>query len=215
MRAMTLLLLLSSLLAPQQSWAGDQAAPAPEPAVTAQATEDIPEWRARWELAKLLSHEKRYGEALAEYRRVLAQKPDLQQAKVEMAQVLYWDGRSAEALRMMESLPQDSLEPKVRLALADLLMAQKRYGEAEPLLRRYLEQFPDDHAARLKLADMLSWEKRYEASLAEFRRILQALPQDAQVRRKFAMVLIWAGQRQAAIAELKKTLPKGGGPGKR
>ncbi len=208
MKLIAALALLLALTAP--AWA----APA-GPGETSGATPtlgpgvaEIPEWQARWELARLLSYEKRYPEALKEYRLVLAQKPDLQPAKVEMAQVLFWSGREQEALDILQATPREALDDPTRLTLADLLIAQKQYPAAMEVLGDYLSRQPDDLAARLKLADILSWEKRYDASLVEFRRILAARPDDLQVRRKYAFVLIWAGQRAQAEAELRKTLPK-------
>jgi len=54
--------------------------------------EEIPDWVARWELARVLSYAKRYDESITEYEKVLKEKPDLTEAKLEMAKVLFWKG---------------------------------------------------------------------------------------------------------------------------
>lgn len=168
--------------------------------------EEIPDWVARLELARVLSYVKRYDESIAEYEKVLKEKPDLAEAKVEMAKVLFWKGDQQAAVRILEQLPPKDITGDTKVLMADLLVAQKDYVKAEPLYKAYLESHPEDQAVRLKLAEMLSWQKKYDASLAEFRKILKARPDDIQVRRRYAFVLIWAGKHSEAAAELKKTL---------
>ncbi len=168
--------------------------------------EDIADWQARWELARLLSYVKRYDESLVQYRLLLKEKPALQKARVEMASVLSWAGKTGEALDLLRSLPQQDLDDDARLALADIFIAAKDYVAAEALLSERLQTAPDDDAARLKLAEVLSWTKRYEASLKEYEAILKRRPDDMQIRRKYAFVLIWAGKRNQALEELRKSL---------
>lgn len=167
---------------------------------------DIPEWQARWELARLLSHTRRYAEALAEYAKLLKEKPNLWQAKAEMAAVLFWNNQPDRALALFQEIPQGQMDDAARMVLADLYVAQEKYSKAEPLLRAHLRRFPRDQRVRLKLADLLSYEKRYQESLKQYELILKEHPDDIQVRRRYAVVLSWAGQRERAIKELQKTL---------
>lgn len=168
--------------------------------------EEIPEWVARWELARVLSYVKRYDESIAEYRKLLKEKPGLMEARVELAKVLFWKGDGKTAIQMLEQIPPKNITGEIKVLMADLFMTQKNYGKAEPLYRGHLESHPDDHAVRLKLAEILSWQKEYDASLTEYRKILKARPDDIQVRRRYAFVLIWAGKHSEATSELKKTL---------
>ena len=168
--------------------------------------EDIPDWLARWELARLLSYTKRYRRSVEEYRKVLKEKPDLVKARAELAQVLFWDGRKKEALAELETLPPAEQAPETLLLRADLLSQDKQYARAEKLYRRYLSQKPDDAKARFKLAQTLSWNKRYKDSLEQYSMILKALPHDRQVRRHYALVLGWDGQLDKAIEEMDRSL---------
>jgi len=168
--------------------------------------EEIPEWVARWELARVLSYVKRYDESIAEYGKLLKEKPGLMEAKVEMAKVLFWKGDQKAAVQILEQIPPVDMTGETKVLMADLLVAQKDYAKAEPLYKAHLDSHPEDQAVRLKLADMLSWQKKYDASLTEYRKILKAQPDDIQVRRRYAFVLIWAGQHSEAASELKKTL---------
>ncbi|MDP8226689.1 MAG: tetratricopeptide repeat protein [Candidatus Celaenobacter polaris] len=169
-------------------------------------TGEIPDWMARWELARVLSYIKRYDESVAEYRNVIQEKPALHKARVELANVLSWWGKPDEALIELKSVPTDTIDVKTKILLADLYMGQKNYKKAAPLYAEYLEKNPKDDKVRLKLAEMLSWSKRYDESIAEYKIILKSRPDDMQVRRKYAFVLSWAGRYPEAIKELRKTL---------
>ncbi|KMY67648.1 hypothetical protein AAU61_06995 [Desulfocarbo indianensis] len=176
-----------------------------EAGMTAEGDE-IPGWRARWELARLLSYAKRYDDSLAQYRKLLAEKPRLDQARAEMAKVLYWAGQPGEALAALEQMPAGQASPEAKLLKADLLAADKRYPQALELYRAYLDDKPDDLAARFRLAQALSWTGQYPAALKEYEIILAKQPDDVQVRRYYAFVLSWAGQFARAASELEKTL---------
>lgn len=178
----------------------------PSPPVAKNEKGEIPDWLARWELAKVLSYSKRYDESVTEYKKLLKEKPDLNKARAELANVLFWQGKNIESLAVLEQIPAKDIDDNTRIIMADLYVARKEYTKAEPLYRAYLEKHPEDVKIRLKFAEMLSWVKRYNESVAEYKIILNAVPNDIQVRRKYAFVLIWAGRHTEAAAELKKTL---------
>ena len=177
------------------------------PASALEPREHIPDWMARWELARVLSYMKRYDESLGEYRKLFREKSDLWEARVEYASVLYWSGEPEEALKELEQIPIAKTDIKTRLLMADLYTAQKNYEKAESLYRLHLAKNPGDLKVRLRLADILGWGKRYSDSLAEYEKVLEEVPQDHQVRRKYALILIWSGRHADGARELKKTLP--------
>ncbi len=184
-----------------------QAVPAvPEITASGISDQEVPDWVARWELARCLTILKRYDEAIADYRLLLQEKPDLEKAQIELAQVLHWHGQGAAAAELLKNVDKDSLGVQERILLADIYVIQKEYAKAEPLYRDVLKETPQDHQTRLKLAEMLSWDKKYAASLTEYEKLLKALPEDIQIRRKYAMVLIWDGQHEKAVPELRRTL---------
>ncbi len=178
------------------------------PEITASGISDevVPDWVARWELARCLTILKRYDEAIADYRLLLREKPNLEKAQIELAQVLHWYGQGAAAAELLKDISKDSLGPQERILLADIYVIQKEYAKAEPLYRNVLKEIPQDNRTRLKLAEMLSWDKKYAASLTEYEKLLKALPEDIHIRRKYAMVLIWDGQHEKAVPELRRTL---------
>lgn len=185
--------------------AGPGAGPAPASS-RVNIEQGIPDWLARWELAKVLSHAKRYDEAIAEYRKLLAEKPDLAEAKAEMAHVLFWSGQPDKALEVLNELPPGASDGQTAVLMADLYVARQEFDKAEPLYREYLKTHPADQVVRLKLAEVMSWRKKYEDSLREYETLLKERPDDVQLRRKYAIVLNWAGRRDEAIEQLKRTL---------
>ena len=168
---------------------------------------EIPEWKARLELARALSYAKQYPESIAEYRRVLKMRPDLPQAQLELARVLFWAGSGKEALIEFQRVPVSVLQRDDRIVIADLSAGAFLYEKAEVDYRQLLTALPTDLIVREKLADLLSWSNQYDKSLQEYEIILRKSPDNIRVRRKYANVLMWAGQNQKAIEELKKTLP--------
>lgn len=176
------------------------------PALSTASAEEIPDWLARWELARTLSYAKRYDESVAEYKKLLKEKPDLSKAKIEMAKILFGQKEEQEALAILEGVDPRQFDIDSVLLMADLYRDRRSYDRAAPLYRRYLQKRPGDNAARLRFAEMLSWEKQYEESLAEYRKIIAVLPDDVQVRRKYAFVLMWSKRYGEAAAELRRTL---------
>lgn len=167
---------------------------------------NIPDWQARWELARVLSYVKKYPESIAEYERLLSDRPDLSEARLEMAHVLNWMGSPEQAIRIYEEFPSDKLDDRTRIAMADIYLSKKQYNQAITLYQNYLDTHPQDHQVRAKLADALSWTGKYAEAIAIYKKILTQIPNDKQIRRKYAFVLIWNNQHDAAIAELRKTL---------
>ena len=199
-RCLFVIVLLCALAAPELVLAQDPGRVAPA------VGGEVQGWQARLEMARLLAYSKRYDEALAEYDKVLAERPDSREARIGKAQVYYWTGRGAEASKLLEGLDEGSLNGEERLLLADLAVTRNDWGLAERLYRAHLTQHAGDHAVRLRLAEVLGWDGKFKESIGEYEALLAALPDDMQIRRKYAQVLEWAGRRDDAIREYQKTL---------
>jgi len=194
---------LALLAGPRSPFAGQTSGRPGAPTVAGQ---EIPDWMARWELARVLSYAGRYEESVTEYSKLLREKPDLPKARIELAKVLFRQKKGAEALGVLEVVDVRQLDADSVLLMADLYRDRRSYERAAVLYSEYLAKRPGDTPAWLRVAEMLSWEKRYDDSLAEYRKILAALPGDAQVRRKYAMVLMWSKRYGEAATELRRTL---------
>lgn len=200
------LLICAVISGPQPSCAGERTAGTASSLIAPGSNEEIPDWMARWELARILGYARRYDESIAEYKKLLKEKPGLVKAKLEMARFLSWSKHVPESLEVLESIPAAQQTDESLLLMADLYRVRKAYGKAGPIYRDYLRRRPADQAARLRFAEMLSWQKQYDESLAEYRKILAALPNDIQVRRKYGLVLMWANKLDQAAQELRRTL---------
>ena len=167
---------------------------------------EISDTATRLELAKVLTYDKRYAEAIDAYRQVLASEPQNLQAKIGLSEALYWSGNAEAAAGVLKDVPEERLDDKEKLMWADLLVAKKNYEPAIRIFSTYLQQYPDDCTVRLKLADVQSWTKRYPEAIASYEAILKVRPHDKQVRRKYGLVLSWAGQNEKAAEQLRESL---------
>src|SRR5246127_3165410 len=167
---------------------------------------EISDTATRLELAKVLTYDKRYAEAIDAYRQVLATEPQNLQAKIGLSEALYWSGKAEAAAAVLKDVPEERLDDKEKLMWADLLVAKKNYEPAIRIFSTYLEQHPDDWTVRLKLADVQSWTKRDPEAIASYEAILKVRPDDKQVRRKYGLVLSWAGQNEKAAEQLRESL---------
>lgn len=169
--------------------------------------QEISDWDARLEYARLLSYQHKYDESLKEYQKLLELKPDSSVIRIEMVKILYYQGKNESALQILSEIPSKEMNDDVKLIAADANTALKNYPEAESIFKAYLKHHDDD-LIQFKLAELLSWEKKYDESLALYAKLLTKRPNDIQLRRKYAMVLMWQGDFAKASEELKTTLPE-------
>ncbi|MBW6394318.1 tetratricopeptide repeat protein [Thermus sp. SYSU G05001] len=109
---------------------------------------DSPDIRVRY--ARLLYHMKRYGEAEASYRLVLAGDPGNLDARWGLAEVVLALGRAKEAeLLARQVLAMEPSYPLARFTLAKALLEQGRREEAKVLLREELRLRPHPEVAEL------------------------------------------------------------------
>jgi len=178
----------------------------------AEHAKEIPDWVARRELARVLFYLKRYEESISQYRKLMAEKPftfsqtDMDEARVEMAEVMFAAGASEDAMKVLKEAPPEKLGEKGRLLMAEIHISKKEFDMAQALLRELVGKNPSNREARLRLAEVLAWSHKYDESISEYRRALAEEPGDIQARRKYAFVLIWAGRFEEAAEELRKTL---------
>lgn len=168
--------------------------------------EEISDWEARLELARALSHLKRYEESIQEYQKLIALNPHSSIARIEMATIFFYLGKTEESLREFSQISPKDMDDKTWIVIAELYRNKKDYQKAEEIYFQYLKKLPQDDKVRLKLAELLSWQKRYNESIQQYQIILSHRPSDIQVRRRYAQVLTWMGQDEEAIKEWKRTL---------
>ncbi len=184
----------------------DEASPEGSAKEEINSKDEISDWEARLELAKVLSYLKRYNESIQEFQKLLQERPDSVEVRLEMAKVLFYSGKTEEALTEFLQIPPQAIDDKTWIEIGDAYRKIKNYRQAQYIYEQYLNRHPQDDEVRLRLAELLSWEKRYEESVHQYRILLSHRPDDIQLRRRYAQVLTWMGDDEEAAKEWRKTL---------
>jgi tetratricopeptide (TPR) repeat protein/cellulose synthase/poly-beta-1,6-N-acetylglucosamine synthase-like glycosyltransferase len=132
-------------------------------------------------------------------------KPSDPAVRDEIAGVLSYAGRNREALRMMEGVPPEKVDPYRLIACNAAL---REWAEAERLCWDVLKRNPKDRRAARWLADVLSWEGDYPAALEWFAKLLHDTPDDLELQLRVAEVTLWHGDTVAALEKHQALLEK-------
>jgi tetratricopeptide (TPR) repeat protein len=150
----------------------------------------IPLWKDQWEKARQGVLQKKYSEAIQDFRQALTLKPNLDEARLELVQVLITLERWAEAINEMETVAEHHpLNQKVQKELADLLTQKKEYRRAIERYQWLLQRDPDNLPIRLSLASNYYQINESEKALIEWRQVLIRDPQNVEARTHLAEVL--------------------------
>jgi cytochrome c-type biogenesis protein CcmH/NrfG len=165
----------------------------------------------RYHLALNLSDQKRYDEAVGEYRAVLELPGVGRGVRLYLAGTLQKQGKFAEAEEeFREYLLADPNEVAVLSQLAINLATQKKLVELEEIYRTILELEPGKHATRSQLGQLLRQTDRLGESEAELRAVIDERPQDAGAYYQLALTLETAGkwaEAEAAYREHQRISP--------
>ncbi|MDH3571395.1 MAG: tetratricopeptide repeat protein, partial [Gemmatimonadota bacterium] len=176
------------------------------------------------EHAQTLTWAERYARAAAVYRHLLERDSTNHAARLELAHVLYWDGRRTEALEVLAAMPSDASQGVEALQLktviarelasvgspADTLLDGARRaviaGDFDDAVRRYerlLARNPNDAALWLEWADVLQYQMQDLAAARDALRHLATL-RDLSVDERFRLVQLhaWTGEETRAKAML-------------
>ncbi|WP_044873507.1 tetratricopeptide repeat protein [Pseudomonas sp. LFM046] len=146
---------------------------------------------------------------LQSFDRLLAKHPDNGQLVFGKAVLLQQDGRTEEALTLLEGLPSDNKEIAPILLRARLLQSQKRGDEALPLLQKAIKQHPDDKRLRLTYARMLVEQGRLDEAKSEFSGLVQQFPDDDDLRYSLALVCMEGEAWDEAQVYLEELVDRG------
>jgi tetratricopeptide (TPR) repeat protein len=124
------------------------------------------------------------------------------------------DDETAEAAyrQVLAKQPESSKETGAATAgLAHLLLKQKKYAEAEPLLRSAIARDPDDPALNSQLATTLAYEGKNAEATAILEKLHQLQPDDPAIGGMLADAYTQMGNPQKAdpiLADLLKKEPQ-------
>ncbi|MCO6059861.1 tetratricopeptide repeat protein [Pseudomonas sp. MOB-449] len=146
---------------------------------------------------------------LQSFDRLLAKHPDNSQLVFGKSVLLQQDGRTEEALALLEGLPADDKEIAPILLRARLLQSLKRGDEALPLLQKAIKQHPDDKRLRLTYARMLVEQGRLDEAKSEFSGLVQQFPDDDDLRYSLALVCLEGEAWDEAQIYLEELVDRG------
>ncbi|MBC9249608.1 hypothetical protein A9179_04905 [Pseudomonas alcaligenes] len=127
---------------------------------------------------------------LQSFDRLLVKYPENGQLLFGKALLLHQDGRPQEALELLEAHQASEQEVPPLLLRARLLQGLERGEEALPLLKKGIEQHPDDKRLRLAYARQLVELERLDEAKSEFAGLLQQYPDDDDLRFSLALVCL-------------------------
>jgi tetratricopeptide (TPR) repeat protein len=158
---------------------------------------------ALW-LARLYRFENRHDEAEKVLRGVLDRNTDNGQALEQLSQLLVDEGRSQDAIDLLEKAAGDSSSPDAFDLLGDAYTQQKNYAKAEGAYRKAVDQDPDDPGHRHGLAQALLSEDKYAEALEQYTKLSQLEPGTAENYLRMAQLDRRLGKLDEAEASLLK-----------
>lgn len=149
---------------------------------------------------------RRYPEAVVEFRKAVAAKPESLRARLKLGAMLAQTGDLPGALaEYEESLRLDPTNIIAHYNLALLLAGENKHEQAMSHLQSVFRIDPDDHGARFLLAQELLRSGRWEEALMEFSRVVQADPTNEAALLEQVRLLQRKGQHNQAIEGLEKS----------
>ncbi|MCW3150828.1 tetratricopeptide repeat protein [Stutzerimonas stutzeri] len=146
---------------------------------------------------------------LQSFDRLLNKHPDNPQLAFGKAVLLQQDGRTEEALALLEAQPVKQQQVPSVLLQARLLHALERGEEALGLLEKGLRRYPEDKRLRLTYARLLVEHERLDEAMSEFATLVQQNPTDDDLRFSMALVCLEAEAWREAIVYLEELIERG------
>ncbi|EXF44795.1 TPR domain-containing protein [Pseudomonas sp. BAY1663] len=146
---------------------------------------------------------------LQSFDQLLAKHPDNPQLTFGKAVLLQQDGRTEEALALLQAQPARERQIPSILLEARLLHSLQRGDEALPLLEKSLRQHPEDKRLRLTYARLLVEHDRLEDAMGEFATLVQQNPTDDDLRFSMALVCLEAEAWREATVYLEELIERG------
>lgn len=151
--------------------------------------------------------EKKYQEAIVEYRNALQQDNKFAAARTKLAEayVANGNGRAAlrEYVRVADLLPQDS---GAQLKAATHLLFAGQFEDARTRARRVLDKEPKNVEAQIVFANSLAGLRDVDAAVREIEEAIQLDPRRGQTYSNLAILKLAQGQRDQAKAAFEKAV---------
>ncbi len=144
--------------------------------------------------------------AVEEGRRYLEQRPDAAKTRIRVAQSLVILGRVEEALREVQSIPEEERDVDVNYAIGRIHLGRQENDEARKYLSLALEQRPGHADILRSLLDLDRREGRLDESVARIGKAAEDLPDDAQIQQLVGTLSLMKGDGAAAETAFKRAI---------
>ena len=158
---------------------------------------------ALW-LARLYRFQNRHEEAEKVLRGVLQHDSENGPALEQLSQLLVDEGRSQDAIDLLEKAAGDSSSPDIYDLLGDSYSQQKNYAKAEMAYQKAVDGDPDDPGHRHGLAQALLSQDKYAEALEQYTKLSQLEPSTAENFLRIAQLDRRFGKFAEAEASLLK-----------
>ena len=158
-------------------------------------------------LANALAVQGRSAEAIAQYQKALAIKPDFKWARYSLANVLAAQGRTAEAIAQYQKALEISPDfAEARYNLANVLAGQGRTAEAIAQYQKAVVSAPNAAEAHNNLGTVLLGQGRPVEAIEQYQKALEISPDFAEARYNLANALAAQGRIAEAIEQYQQAL---------
>jgi tetratricopeptide (TPR) repeat protein len=134
---------------------------------------DLGESGAVIELANLMVQQKRLPEAETWLRKFVAANPQNPAARAQLGRVLAAEGKTQDAIDLLQPLAGAGADPSVDRELASLYTEAKQYDRAAPLLQQLVAKDPGDYQSHLDFGIALMHLQKYPEAEGELLRALK------------------------------------------
>lgn len=142
---------------------------------------------ALW-LSRLYRLRNEHDKAEEVLRGVLKQDPENEAAVEQLTQLLLDEGKSSEAVSLLEKITNRSSSPALLDLLGDAYTQTHDLGKAEEAYRKAVELDPSELSHQRGLAQTLLSEEKYSDALKAYQKLSDLMPDDSDVYLRLAQI---------------------------
>ncbi len=163
------------------------------------------------QLSNLYSLRYQYTEGIVLCKQILRQHPDTGAAAIAAYLIAYYqyvDGKHDDAIAsykyFLDKFPNSIYRSAAISSLVRLYTENKRYADAEKLIKERMKLNPTDTTLLEALANLYHQQGKSQKALELYKGVLEKDPTNTSIRKKLGSLYAELGNKEQAIAEWKK-----------